>query len=80
MYSFIFVLEHQDAPNLLKIAFQFPLQVTLVKCHESKMAFSQQVYLLDMEPFGTGCLNYYLLLPHSFVYYSVYKLTELKSY
>ena len=32
MYSFIFVLQYQNAPKLLKIAFKFPLQIDLIQC------------------------------------------------
>ena len=55
--SFMFVLQQQNAPKPLKISFDFPLQVGLVQCHESNIAFSQQFYFLDKEPFGNECLN-----------------------
>ena len=48
--QFTFVLQHKNAPNTLKIAFEFPLQVTLVQCYESNMAFCQQFYFLDRSP------------------------------
>ena len=51
-YSSVFVLKQLYSPKPLKITFEFPLQVANVQCHESNMAFLQQFYFLDKEPFG----------------------------
>ena len=54
----MFVLHHQNSPIPLKTAFEFALQVALVQCHESNMAFSQQFFFSGKELFGSRCLIY----------------------
>ena len=45
------------APKPMKLAFEFALQAAVVQCHESNMAFSQQLHILDKETFENGCFN-----------------------